>query len=368
MTSLLAGLWALFIVFLVACKGGTPLRGGHDSSGPVQPQRFEFTRLEMGVKTRIVTHAPSQELAQAGAQAAFARIAALDACMSDYRAESELSRLCVHAPGEAVPVSADLLTVLLTAQHVSEVSGGAFDVTVGPLVSLWRQARRLGALPTEGVLVVARKSVGWQNLELDAARRTATLRKPGMTLDLGGIAKGYAAQQALETLRARGLPQSLVALSGDIAAGDPPPGERGWKIEVAPPPAESHPTSDIPHPTSHTTSPVHVHLRTLLLANACVSTSGDAEQFVEIGGKRYAHIIDPRTGMATTGGVQATVVGRRGDVVDAAATALCVLGLRENADLSAELGVSSIVTGVENGMVIEWISDDAGLLKWAADR
>ena len=131
---------------------------------------------------------------------------------------------------------------------------------------------------------------------------TVLLKLPGMQLDLGGIAKGYAADEALATLRARGIKSALVAVGGDIAIGDAPPGQQGWRIGLEPVGGE------------------------LLLHNAAVSTSGDTEQFREIGGVRYSHIIDPKTGRGITSRIAVTVVARRGLEADPIATAISVLG------------------------------------------
>ena len=122
---------------------------------------------------------------------------------------------------------------------------------------------------------------------------------PDMQLDLGGIAKGYAADQALAVLRSHGLPRALVAASGDIAVGDPPPGKRNWRVAVG----KLDATNGEP-------------ARILYLNNAAVSTSGDAEQFVEIGGRRYSHIVDPRTGVGLTERLQVTVIGRQATDTD----------------------------------------------------
>jgi thiamine biosynthesis lipoprotein len=182
------------------------------------------------------------------------------------------------------------------------------DVTVGPVVALWREARRTGRLPPDSAIGRALGPVGWRNLTLDLTTRTVTLRQPGMRLDLGGIAKGYACDQALRALREAGVTRALVELGGDIAVSDPPPGSDGWPVEVA--------TSD----SSRTV---------LRLAREAVSTSGDSEQFVEIGGRRYSHVVDPRTGQALTSRVGVTVIGPDGLTSDGLATLLSVLGPEE---------------------------------------
>jgi thiamine biosynthesis lipoprotein len=269
--------------------------------------RYTFTEPHMGTRFRIILYAPDENTAQKAATDAFARIASLNAIMSDYDQASELMRLCAKAGGPPVPVSVELFFVLSKAQEVSRKSDGAFDVTVGPVVKLWRTARKQRKLPDAKKLAEARALVGWQNVRLDKDRGTVQLLKPGMQLDLGGIAKGYAADEALAVLKKHGIDRALVAAGGDIAVSGPPPGADGWKIAIALLPGEKDPGR-------------------LILHHAAVSTSGDAEQFVEIDGKRYSHIVDPRTGIGLLGRMSATVVARRGIDADSLTKVIAVLG------------------------------------------
>jgi len=273
-------------------------------------ERHEFNRVCMGVQCRIVVYSADARRAEAGAGAAFGRIAGLDACMSDYRPDSELMRLCERAGGPPVAVSEDLARVLAVAAQVSEASGGAFDVTAGPAVALWRRARRTGTLPKAAELVRARGLTDWRAVEIDSEGRWVRLAKPGMRLDMGGIGKGYAAQRGLDALRERGLSRSMVALAGDIVVGDAPPGRDGWLVGTAESGSEGPGAGR------------------LTLVNCAVSTSGSSEQYVEIGGVRYSHIINPKTGLGVTeaGHGSVTVVAPLGETADALATALFVLG------------------------------------------
>jgi thiamine biosynthesis lipoprotein len=197
--------------------------------------RYEFAQPHMGTEFVVRLYAATEADAEAAAEAAFARIAELDGRLSDYQSESELSRLSRSSGGdEAVRVSDDLWIVLSAARRFSEASDGAFDVTVGPYVRLWRRARRTGQLPTSERLAQAREAVGYRFIELDAADQSVRLVRPNMRLDLGAIAKGYAADKALAVLRNHGIPRALVSGGGDMAIGDPPPGEPGWRIAIAP--------------------------------------------------------------------------------------------------------------------------------------
>lgn len=271
--------------------------------------RFSYTEPHMGTRFRIVLYATDEKKAKEAAQAAFARIAELDAIMSDYRPTSELTQLSARAVEAPVPVSDDLFRVLKQSQELARQTDGAFDVTVGPLSRLWRITRRTQRLPDAETLAQARALVGYHKLRLDDKARTVQLMVKGMQLDLGGIAKGYAADAALAVLRQRGWPRALVAAGGDVVAGEPPPGTQAWTVGIAP-------LEDPDRPPTR-----FLHLR-----NAAVSTSGDAEQYVEIAGQRYSHILDPRTGLGLVGRSSVTVVAPDATTSDSLATAVSVLG------------------------------------------
>lgn len=268
-------------------------------------ERCEYSQVHMGVRVRVIVYA-DQETASRAASAAFARIAELDATLSDYRVGSEVNLLADRA-GNRVRVSDDLYAVLDMALRLARESGGAFDPTIGPLTQLWRAARESHALPAPEVLERARSLVGSEKVSLDSVARTVRLAAPGMRLDLGAIAKGYVLQEALTALRREGTQRALVEAGGDIVVGDPPPGRRGWRI-------------DIPGATGE------LARRAAALTNAAVATSGDAEQFVVIDGVRYSHVVDPRTGLGLTSRVTATVIAANGALADALATAATILG------------------------------------------
>lgn len=262
----------------------------------------------MGVRTRVIVYAPSEARAEAAASAAFNRIAALEEVMSDYRPRSELSRLA-ETSGVSVEVSEELFEILAEARRISLATGGAFDITVGPLVRLWRESARTGRAAPADEVEAARRLVGFERIRLEPATRTVLLERPGMRLDLGGIAKGYAAEAAVRELARLGLPRAMVALGGDIYAGEAPPGARGWRVSIA-----------------------HDEC-TLDIAHQGVSSSGETEQYVEIDGVRYSHLMDPRTGRGTSGGIASTVLSRRGAWADALPTAICIL---QHADFIAD--------------------------------
>lgn len=291
---------SFLLIFLEACA--TP--------GNPTLTRYEYTRPEMGVRFRIVLYSPDELTADSASSAAFARIKELNAIMSDYEYESELSRLSrTSGKGMDVPLGSDLWAVLERAQALARRSNGAFDITVGPCVNLWRKARRIRQMPDPSELTDARKAVGFQNLKLNSTTHTAQLRVPGMRLDLGGIAKGYAVDEALKILRHRGVARAMVAADGDIGVGDPPPGKRGWIIAIAALDVPSAPTN-----------------RYVLLKHAAISTSGDLSQRLEIGGVRYSHIVDPHTGIGLTDHSLVTVIARDSMTADSLTKVVSVLG------------------------------------------
>jgi thiamine biosynthesis lipoprotein len=254
-------------------------------------QRFAFTEPVMGTTFRVVLYAPNEAAARIGARAAFDRIEQLDAMMTDYDENSELMKLCAKAGGPAVKVSDELFDILDKARDFNLKTQGAFDVTVGPVVRLWRKARADGKPPDPANIAKAMELVGADKLVLDPKEHTVQLLKSGMKLDLGGIAKGYAVDKALEVLKAKGFIQALVAGGGDIGLADPPPGKSGWTIDI------------LPLDKAKRDNPVR-----LVLKQAGISTSGDEEQYLEAaGGKRYSHIVDPRTGKALEGRSSVTV-------------------------------------------------------------
>ena len=307
------------------------------AASPGEPplSRFEFSRIEMAVPIKIVLYAPDETTAENGAKAAFDRIHVLNGILSDYDPQSELRRLCETAGrGKAVPVSRDLWNVLHRARAVSRQSGGAFDVTVGPLVRLWRRAIRRRIFPSDERLDEARPLVDYRLVRLDEANRSVELLKPGMRLDLGGIAKGYAVDEALAALATAGITRALVDAGGDIRLGDPPPDKSGWRIGVAPLQADGPPGT------------------LLSLSRAAIATSGDTWQYVEIDGTRYSHIIDPRSGMALTDHSSVTVIAPDGITADALASAVSVLGPEQGLKLiDATPGTAALIVRAPQGKV-----------------
>ncbi len=286
-----------------------PLAGCRTPQGTAL-QRFEFEQAQMGVPFRIVFYAGSQAIAETAARAAFRRVAELNQIYSDYEDDSELTKLSrTSGSGQSVKVSDELWRLLNVAQDMNRRSDGAFDITVGPLVQVWRRARRQRELPAPEVITEARSRVGWEKVVLDPGAQTARLLVPDMRLDLGSIAKGRALDEALVTLRSHGVTRALVTGSGDMAIGDAPPDRAGWRIELAPLDAPGAPP-----------------VRFLSLHNCGFATSGDLFQHVELGGKRYSHIVDPHTGLGMTDHSLVVVVAPDCLTANSLSTTTCVVG------------------------------------------
>lgn len=290
-------------------------------------QKFAFEKAEMGVPFQITIFAENESAASAAADAAYSRIEALNSIFSDYEDDSELSKLSQSSGGgKAVKLSEELWTVLSRAQKLAAQTDGAFDVTCGPLTSIWRRARRKKELPSPELIAEMRARVGFQKMRLDEKSRAVELHLPQMRLDLGSIAKGYACDEAVRVLKNNGFPISLVAAGGDTVAGDAPPGRKGWRIEVG--------SLDAAGDVSKPASPV------VEIANAAIATSGDRFQRLEIGGKRYSHILDPRTGQPLTDHNLVTVIARDG-LTAGISTACSVIGPEQGLKLVAEWKASA---------------------------
>ncbi|MCH7227509.1 FAD:protein FMN transferase [Haloferula sp. A504] len=297
----------LFALLLIA-----PLTAG---------ERQQFSRELMGTTFSITCYTDDPALAKKAAAEAFAAAAAINAVASDYLTDSELSKLSSAPVDEPIELSATLFDLLETARRTAQMTGGLYDPTLGPLTRLWRESRRTGCLPDSETLAAARKATGWQHYALDSEARTITLGKPGMRFDLGGLAKGYAADQMLAILVEQGIQRSSVVAGGDIAVAAAPSGRGAWRVGLK--------TFDPRKPDE-----------AVPLVHAAVSTSGDLFQFVDIDGVRYSHILDPATGLGLTDPIAVSVIAPKATLSDPLATAACVAGADKAKELLKSWGAT----------------------------
>lgn len=206
-----------------------------DSATAQNLNRYEFTETHMGSDFRIVLYADSDSMAETASDSAFARIEELNSVMSDYVEDSELNRLSARSgSGEWMKLSDDLFSVLSEAQWISYQTDGIFDVTVGPMTASWRELRRSAnpVLPSCNELNELRQKVGYEHLVLNIEEQSARLLRENMALDLGGIGKGFAADEAMKVLKSFGIDSALIDAGGDVTLGDPPAGRETWITAV----------------------------------------------------------------------------------------------------------------------------------------
>ncbi len=319
-------LLAFSFLFHPGCAGLSAARSRQTGNSPLN--EYRFTALRMGTEFRILVYANEVLAAQKASLAAFDRIEELENILSDYREGSEVMHLCRSAVESPQVVTPELFFVLENALRMSRLSNGAFDVTIGPVVQLWREARKKNQLPSSAEIEKARQFVGYTNIVLNPDARTVSLKRAGMKIDFGGIGKGYAADQALEILRSSGFDMALVQAGGEVVVGGPPPGKSGWKITI-----RKFDPADTDAP------------RDLILHHRGVSTSGDAFQYLEVNGQRYSHIIDPANGMGLRNAPEVTIVAPDGITADALSTTLDILPVSEGMKLVESIqGASAVIT------------------------
>jgi len=290
-----------------------------------RPVRVDSGRqVVMGTFARAVAIAADRATARKAIEAAVAEIRKVDELMSDYKEDSEISKVNAEAFDHPVKVSDATFEVIRKSIEISELSGGAFDITVGPLVKLFRIARDEGIAPTTEQIEQAKAKVGYTRLELNETERTVHFALEGMGLDVGGIAKGYAVDRAIEAMRRAGAIGGLVDIGGDLRCfGTPPAGRDHWLVGLQNPNIVDPAAAEL--------------LMTLKVTDAAVTTSGDYQQFAIIDGKRCSHILDAKTGRSADALASVTIIAEDATTADALATAVSVLGPQKGLELIEKL-------------------------------
>ena len=273
-----------------------------------------FSQKCMGTEFKILIDHDDPKISYSAARSAFNECERLNLIFSDYLVDSEISRLSESSYSNiSQRLSNELFHVLFFGNNLSLKTNGAFDPTIGHLSRLWRVSRFRQALPLKKDIALAKSLSGFTFLEFFEDRQEVKVNKPGLILDLGGIAKGFTADMMLKKLKSVGMHRSLIDAGGDITLGEPPRGQKGWNIEIG---GRKHP--DLPE---------------LELSNCSIATSGDIEQFVKIGKTQYSHILNPKTGFGIENISQVTMIAKDGITADSYATAASVLGPEKTSDL-----------------------------------
>lgn len=291
-------------------SGPAPAPAGRKVPTAPDSVRLERAWPVMGTLFRAVARAPDSATALSALLAARDEVRRLDSLLSDYRDDSEVSRLARAAgSGRWTALSPETADLLRTSLRWAEATDGAFDPTVGPLVTTWGFRGASPHVPSPPARDSALRLVGWRLIELREGGREARLPRRGMALDFGAIGKGFALDRAAATMRRRGADAGMLDLGGNVLVfGRGPGADGGWPIGIRDP-----------------RRPGRV-LGTLVLDSGSVATSGDYERFFEEDGVRYGHILDPRTGRPARGVLQVTVEAPDGTTADALSTALFVTG------------------------------------------
>lgn len=317
----------LIVLFLCLAAGGGP-----------RPVAFHTQTMGTWATVTIVT-ADSAGVAGAAYHSlqTFHRV---DSLMSNWTTTSEVARINREAGRQAVVVEPEVARVIERALRVEEDSGGAFDITVEPLVRAWGFLGGTPHVPSRAAIENARALTGLDQVTFDAATRTMRFARDKVHIDLGGIAKGYGSDAAAEVLRAGGVEDALVNLSGNMVAMGNAAGQEGWVVGIRDPRGERD------------------YVARLRLVDQAVATSGDYEQFVVSGGTRYGHILDPRTGYPARGVSSVTVVSKLAVDCDAWATAFFVMGADSARALAAsrdDLAVVIIEPAEAGGTI--WVEE-----------
>jgi thiamine biosynthesis lipoprotein len=291
---------------------------------------FKKAALSMGTLFEITAYVSDKYKAEKTFNEVFKELNRLDFLMSNYKEDSELSKINKNARTEPTDCDKELAYVIEQSLQYSNITGGAFDITIGPLMKKWGFFKKQGQIPDKGEIESTLQSVSYKNITIEEIVEKSLLKNPvtvktvffknaGTEIDLGGIGKGYAVDKATKVLKQNGINSALINFAGNIYTYGTPPGKNSWVIGL------QHPRKS------------EGLLGTFEIKNKAVSTSGDYEKFFTINGERYSHIIDPRTGNPVKGIVSVTIVTDSATRADALSTGVFVLGLEKGMDLIEKL-------------------------------
>ncbi len=310
----------------------------HAAAGP-DARAVPYRTRTMGTWATLTLVTPDSAASADLAYTALMSLHRTDSLMTNWTTTSEVARVNRVAGQAPTVADPEVFAVLARAREVSIASGGAFDVTVEPLVRLWGFLQGTPHVPEAAAIDAARADVDWRLVRLDPTSGMVGFVRPGVRIDFGGIAKGYGVDQVAAILDSAQVTDALIDLSGNMVARGSSPGHDGWVVGIRDP-EDRQP-----------------YLATVTLHDEAIATSGAYQQFVDAGGKRYGHILDPRTGWPASGLLSATVVSRAGIDADAFATACFVLGLEKAKELAAKRDDIAVVLAAPgpDGRTVLWV-------------
>ena len=305
-------------------------------AGCGQGPSVKETRVLMDTFCEISCYDADKAKAVAAIDAAFKEMERIERVFSKFDENSEVSKINRSAGMEKVDVSGEVFGLTERSIYYSRISGGTFDITVGPLMEIWGFVRENKSLPDRGVIDNALKHVGYKNIELDSGELSVRFLDKGVKIDFGGIAKGYAVDRAKDVLASKGIKNGLINLGGNIFALGHAPGKESWNIGVEDPRNKGK------------------LLHTFEVIDKGISTSGNYERFFEIGGKRYSHIINPITGEPCQGIISVTVISDSAEKADALSTAIFVMGEEKGLSLARSIKDMKVLILKEDGSLISY--------------
>ncbi len=302
-----------------------------------QLKRFQFSEIKMGAPFNLIFYHTDSSEAILIAKECFSIVDSLNNIFSDYSITSEVGRLAQLKPFERQNISDELFLMIQQSKQAWIKSNKTFDITIGSLTKLWRKAKIEKRFPSEAEIKKAKQSCGFENLAIDISSKTISFKKAGMQLDFGGIVKGYAAQKVIDYLKSKNITSALADAGGDIAISNILPEKNGWSIGI------NLPGNDI-----------ELWNKNLNLKNCAVATSGDVYRFIIHNGKKYSHIIDPRTGYGIASQRNVTVIAKDGATADWLATACSILSIKEALALAKKEKVAVLIATLKDEKVITY--------------
>ena len=300
-----------------------------------QTRKFSYSEMKMGSAFNLIIVSADSNKANHLARKSYELVDSLNHIFSNYDSSSELSKINASAGLLPYKMSRAMLDLVQKSQYAYIQSKGAYDISIGPLSSLWRNARKAKLFPEASTVLATKKLVGLNQVKINKRLGTIFLPNANMQLDFGGIAKGYIAQWVINFLKANGIQQALVDAGGDIVMSGPPLNQQGWLIGV-----------NLPETTDQLLN------KKLQLSNCSVATSGDVYQFIEYKGVKYSHIINPLTGYGVTNLRNVTIIAKTGATADWLATACSILPIQEAKQLAISHQAALLITTLKNGKLV----------------